>query len=153
MAKKKISTGALAAEVGAGLAAAAAAGAGYYFYASKDAKKNRKVAAKWANSFKKDVLKEARRMGKNLDAKTVANAVDAALATYQTASTISRSDLNRAASELKRNWQLVQREALAEGRRAASRGRSVAKRVSGTARKAAKKVVKKAGAARKKARR
>ena len=152
MAKKTTNTGVLAAEVGAGLAAAAAAaGAGYYFYASDKAKKHRKDAAKWAGSFKNDVVKEAKRVGKNVDARTIANAVDKAISTYQGVSSINRSDLNRAAAELKRNWKLVQREALAQGKGAASRGKAAAKRVSSSAKKSAKKVVSRGRKAAKKA--
>jgi hypothetical protein len=145
MAKKKTSTGALAAEVGAGIAAAAAAAsAGYYFYASKDAKKNRKVAAKWASGLKKDVLKEAKRMGKDLDARSVAAAVDTALAAYRTAGSVSRADLVRAADELKRNWQLVQREALAARKTVKKAAKKAVKKASRGAKKAGKKVAKKA---------
>ena len=44
----KLSTAAKV-EIGAGLLAAAAAG--YYFYASKDAEKHRKIAQKWATDL------------------------------------------------------------------------------------------------------
>lgn len=59
---KKTSRGKIAAEIGAGLVAAgAAATAGYYLYGSKNAKKHRKVAAKWANEVKKEVVREVQK--------------------------------------------------------------------------------------------
>ena len=61
--QSKTNKGVLAAEIGAGiLAAAAAAGTGYYFYTSDSAKKNRKIAAKWAGELKRDVIKRAKAM-------------------------------------------------------------------------------------------
>ncbi len=57
--KKKVALG-----VGLGLAAAAAAGAGYFFYGSKEAAKNRKKAAKWAQSLQADAMKKAKRLQK-----------------------------------------------------------------------------------------
>jgi hypothetical protein len=142
---KKTSTGVLAAEVGAGLAAAAAAaGAGYYFYMSDDAKKHRKIAARWANGLKKDVLKEAKAVGKELDAATVAAAVDRALGAYQQVRSINRDDLNRAGKELKKNWRMIQQEALSQGRQGMARGKKVAKKVASSAKKATKKPAPKA---------
>src|SRR5665213_4115924 len=97
--KKKTSNGMLAAEIGAGaLAAAAAAGAGYYFYASKDAKKNRKIAAKWADKLQKEVVREAKSL-KTLDYATVAAIVDEASSAYKTVQGVDRKDLLRAAQE------------------------------------------------------
>jgi hypothetical protein len=105
--KKKTSKGMLAAEIGAAaVAAAAAAGAGYYFYASKDAKKHRKIAAKWADKLQKEVVREAKKV-KTLDAKTVAMIIDDSAAAYATAKSINRADLARAVKELKANWQKI----------------------------------------------
>src|SRR4051812_38232435 len=97
----------LAAEVGAGLAAVgAAAAAGYYFYASKDAKKHRKVAAKWADGLKKEVIKETKRL-QDIDARSVARAIDTAASTYAAARSIDAGEIRRATAELKKNWELV----------------------------------------------
>lgn len=115
MAKKTESKSAkntrIAVEVGAGVAAAAAlAGAGYYFYASKDAKKHRKVVAKWADGMKKEVIREAKKL-KKIDAKEVARVVDTAARAYEDVSSIKKSDVRNAAKELKSNWDMLMKEA------------------------------------------
>lgn len=94
--------------IGAGLAAAAAAGAaaGYYFYASKDAAKHRKIAAKWAKDLKTDVAKQASRVAE-LDKKQMLAIIDKAAATYETVRGLNRSELSRAVKELKKNWENV----------------------------------------------
>jgi hypothetical protein len=94
--------------VGLGVAAAAAAGiaAGYYFYASEDAKKNRRIAAKWASDFKSDIVKQAKKV-EHLDRAQMMKIINGAIATYETVRTIDKSDLDRAARELKNNWQLL----------------------------------------------
>lgn len=89
--------------------AAAAAAAGYYFYASKNAKQNRKVAAKWASGFKREALRQAKKLEK-LDKATIARAVDRAVAAYHTVRTVERSDLEKAARELKTNWTALSAE-------------------------------------------
>ncbi len=92
--------------VGAGViaAGAAAAAAGYYFYASTNAKQNRKVAAKWATSLKQDVLKQAKKL-KDMDKKQMISIIDTAASTYSSVKNLDRKDLDRAAKELKNNWQ------------------------------------------------
>lgn len=129
----KTSKGKIATEIGAGLVAAGvAAAAGYYFYASKDAKKHRKIAAKWASDMKKEVLRETNRV-KNINTKDFAKIVDTVASTYQSARSINAADVKRAAKELKANWEAVRREAGKTG----MRGKKVVK-------KAVKKVAKKA---------
>ena len=102
-----MSTGA---KVGIGLAASAAAAAAgvasYYFYAHKNAAKNRRIVAKWANDLKDDVVSRARKL-KKLDRQAIVALVDQAVATYETVRDIDRSDLERAAKELKDNWQKI----------------------------------------------
>ena len=63
--------------IGAGVlaAGATAAAAGYYFFASKNAEKNRKIAAKWASDLKSDVMKESKKL-QNIDRATVIKIVD-----------------------------------------------------------------------------
>ena len=98
-----------AVEVGAVAVAAAAAGAGYYFYGTKHAKKHRQAAAAWAKGLKKDVVKGVSSL-KKIDAKAVARVVDDAAAAYQGARGVAKDDVRKAASELKKNWKLVERE-------------------------------------------
>ncbi|MEJ0054085.1 MAG: hypothetical protein WDN10_05205 [bacterium] len=137
--KKKTSKGMLAAEIGAAtLAAAAAAGAGYYFYASKDAKKHRKAAVKWAEDLRRDVMKEAKKL-KTLDAKTMALIVDEASQAYQAARGIDRKDLKRAADELKANWQRVVLAKLpAKAKKAVRKAKKAVKKTVKRAKKAVK---------------
>ncbi|HVW71558.1 MAG TPA: hypothetical protein VHB93_00185 [Candidatus Paceibacterota bacterium] len=139
----KRSHGGVGAGATAGLAAVgAAAAAGYYFYASDNAKKHRKQAAKWANSFKKEALREVRALQK-VDARSVARAVDTAAATYATVRSVDREDLARAAKELKANWQRIQAEATRTGKGAMKRAKSTAKKAVKKGKKAVKKAVKK----------
>jgi hypothetical protein len=140
MAKRKDDTGNIAAGVTGGIAlAAAAAAAGYYFYGSKDAKKHRRKAVKWAGDFKDEVVRDAKKL-KSLDAESIAELVDTAAATYQGVRSIDREDLNRAAAELKANWEMVKREAQAAGKRGTRRAVATRKK----AVKRGKKVVRKA---------
>ena len=140
---KKTSAGKIVAEIGAGLVAAGAAAAtGYYFYGSKDAKKNRKIAARWATDMKKEVLKEAKRL-ENATPKTFAAVVDSVAKTYQAARSVDAADVKRAANELKANWEMVQREAKRTVRKSVARAKTSAKRVVKKAAAPAKKTVKK----------
>lgn len=91
------------------LAAAALAAAGYYFYASKDAKKNRRVAAKWAGELKKDVVKRAKAL-KNVDRAAVVAIVEQSARAYKGIRGLDRKEVERAASELKKNWQKIAKE-------------------------------------------
>ena len=83
--------------------AAGAAAAGYYFYASKDAKKNRKIAALWASNFRKDVTTQAKKL-RTVDQQTFLNLVNSSVKTYKTARNIDPRELERAAKELRSNW-------------------------------------------------
>jgi hypothetical protein len=130
---KKTSAKKVAMEVGAGLAAAAA---GYYFYASKGAKKHRKIAAAWATKMKKEVMKEAKLLEKE-SPRAFATIVDRVAKTYEAARKVDAADVKRAAKELKENWDMVQLET----KRTVRKGVSHAKK---TVKKAVKKVVKRA---------
>jgi len=146
---KKTSRGKLAAEIGAGLAAAgAAAAAGYYFYGSSKAKQHRKVAAKWANDMKKEVVREAKRL-KKVDPKALARVVDSVASTYRGVRSVNAADLKRAANELKSNWKLVHQEARQAGRTGVSRAKAVGKRALVRGKKTVKKIAKKVAAKRK----
>lgn len=108
--KKTKNGGKTAVKIGAGLAVVAAtAAAGYYFYASKGAKKHRKIAAKWANNMKSEVMREAKKL-ENASPKTFAAIVDRVAETYQGVRSIKANDVKRAAKELKANWDKIQRE-------------------------------------------
>ncbi len=122
-------------KVGAGvIAAAALAAAGYYFYASKDAKKNRQVAAKWAREFKKDVIKRAKAL-KNVDRAAMAAIVEQSARAYKGIRGLDRGEVERAAKELKNNWQKIAKELKKGGasvkgaaKRAGKRGKEALKR-------------------------
>src|SRR5674476_689913 len=99
--KKMTNAKKTAIEIGAGLAAAgaAAAAAGYYFYGAKGAKKNRKIAAKWATDMKKEVIKETKKLGAT-SPKAFANIVDRVAKTYQAARNVDTAEVKRAMKEL-----------------------------------------------------
>lgn len=109
MAIKKKSGMGVKSAVGIIAAAAAASAAGYYFYASKDASKNRKIAAKWANDMKKEVIKKAKQV-KALDSKAMAIIVDEAASAYHKIRSIDKADIASASAELKKNWQSIAKE-------------------------------------------
>lgn len=116
------------------LAAAALAAAGYYFYASKNAKKNRQVAAKWAGEFKRDVVKRAKAL-KNVDRAAVAAIVEQSARAYKGIRELDHSEIERAAKELKNNWQKIARElkrggasAMSAAKRTTKRGKEAIKR-------------------------
>ncbi len=91
--------------IGAGLAAgAAAAAASYYFYFSKDAKKHRATAARWAGDLKKSAEREIGEL-KKIDKASVLAAIDKAAKMYQQTKSASKEDVLRAAKELKQHWQ------------------------------------------------
>jgi uncharacterized protein HemX len=111
---KKVSTSG-SSKAGLGLAALAAAGAaaaaGYYFYASENAPKNRKIAAKWAGDMKRDVVKEAKKLQK-IDKAAVMKIVNQAQAAYaKNGPKIDKEALLKAASELKKHWDEIRDEA------------------------------------------
>jgi hypothetical protein len=102
--REKNANGALAAEIGAGLlAAAAAAGTGYYFFASDDAKRHRKIAAKWADEMRKEVVKRAKALQAQ-SPKAFGVIVDEAAVAYASAKNVRREDVMAAARELKKHW-------------------------------------------------
>ena len=92
------------------LATAAAGAAGYYFYASTNAKKHRKIAAKWAGDLKEDVIKQARVVGDKVDKQAIMNVVDGVASAYETVRGINRNDIQKAAGELKKNWDKLTKE-------------------------------------------
>ncbi len=97
-----------AVKVGAGMAAvgAAAAAAGYYFYASKNAKVHRQIAAKWAGDLKKKTVAEVK-MLKKATPKAFASVVDKAAKAY---AHVDAKEVKKAVKELKANWKHIQAE-------------------------------------------
>lgn len=87
-------------------AAAAAATAGYYFYASKHAKKNRQVVAKWANTMKDEVMEKARDL-QDMDRTALWSVIDGVAESYGKLRSFDAKDIARAVGELKENWQRV----------------------------------------------
>jgi hypothetical protein len=139
MAGKKISSkGKIALGVGAGLAALAAAGAGYYFYGAKEAGKNRKKAAVWANKMKMDVIRAAKKV-KKLDEKALHAIIANVESAYRKMKNVRTEDVAEAAAELRTHWKKVQ----AEVEKGAKRGVRVATSSANNAVRVAKKAVKK----------
>ncbi|HEV7121746.1 MAG TPA: hypothetical protein VGN56_02895 [Candidatus Paceibacterota bacterium] len=134
--KSKNKKAVLAAEIGAGVVAAgAAAAAGYYFYGDKKAKKHRQAASKWAKGMKAQAVREAKKL-KKVDQKTMAAVIDSAAAAYQGVRSVDAADVRAASAELKRNWQMLQKEAGSTARRAKKAVKKAAKK---TSKKGAKK--------------
>ncbi len=116
MAKKQGTAGQGGSKAGLGLAALAAAGAaaaaGYYFYASKDAPKHRKIAAAWAGKLKRDVMVEAKKLQK-IDKAAMMKVVDKAAKAYAAnAPKIDKAALMQAAKELKSHWDEIRDEVI-----------------------------------------
>ena len=124
------------------LASAAAAAAGYYFYASKNAKKNRKVVADWANDLKKDVVQKAKQL-KNLDRDALLGIVDGVTKAYSGVRSLDRKDLARAADELKDNWQKLRAELNQTGRLAGREAKKTVQEATNSAKRTAKKMTSK----------
>lgn len=90
--------------VGAGITAlAAAAAAGTYFFAGKRGKENRAKVSKWADTAKKDVVKQLKGM-KDVTKSSYNSAVDAVVAQYTKAKKVNPKELIALASELKGHW-------------------------------------------------
>lgn len=94
--------------VGAGVAAIAAAAAGIYFLTGKNAK-NRKKVAKWADSMRKDVIKELKQAGK-LSKSGYNQLIDEVSRNYQGLKNASGPELKALATELKGHWDAISKE-------------------------------------------
>jgi hypothetical protein len=92
------------------VAAGAAIAAGYYFYLSKNAKKNRKIVATWATNLKDDVLDKAETLKENLNRDSLIGIIDEIAETYYTAKNVRKEDVKEAVDELKENWEKVLKE-------------------------------------------
>jgi len=139
MAAKKSGNAKAAGIAGLAAAAAGAAAAGYYFYASKDAVKHRKIASKWAAGLKADVLKRAKKL-ETLNKKQLDAVVREAGKAYETMKGVDKKDLTKAVNELKGNWEAVAKE-LEKG---VKKGAKKANKAVKGAQKTVKKVVAKA---------
>lgn len=136
MTEKHSNKGKVALGVGAGLAALAAAGAGYYFYAAKDAAKNRKKAAAWAKGMKNDVVKAAKKV-EQLDKKAIHAIVANIEAAYRKAKNVRPEDVGQLAEELRTHWEKVKAEATKGVKKGTRVAKSSAKRAAVAAKKAA----------------
>lgn len=116
--------------LGLGLAAAAAAGAGYYFYGAKNAATNRRKAVKWANSFKADVLKRAKKL-KKFDEQAIRTIIAESARAYERLQSVDKKDIAVAAEELQRNWKNIEREV----RRVSAADKKIAKKIVSGAKK------------------
>ena len=117
--------------------AAAAAGAGYYFYGAPKSSAHRKKAARWANDFKSDVLKKAKKLQK-FDEHAFRVIVDESSKAYERLKSVDESDVRAAAAELKANWKTVEKELS----RVAKKSGGAAKKAAKVVKKSAKKSVK-----------
>ena len=133
MAKKGVGTG-----LGLLAAAAGAAAAGYYFYASPEGKQHRKIAAKWASDMKAEVLKQAKR-AKNIDRKTIESIIENAQKTYVGLKNMDHKEVERAARELKGNWEQIMKELGKNATTAKKSAKKAVKKAVKTVKKAAKK--------------
>lgn len=92
--------------LGAGIVAGAAAlAAGYYFYVSKDAKKNRQIIVEWATSLKDDVTEKISSIGDSINQESVMGVIDEVAKIYYTTKGVAKEDVMQAVQELKNNWQ------------------------------------------------
>lgn len=115
--------------VGTGLAAiAAAAAAGTYFFAGKRGAKNRAKVQKWADSAKKDVVKQLKSL-EQVSKKSYAQTVDAVISQYQKAKKIKPEEMLALATELKGHWDAISAEVNAAGKKVAPLATKVAKKV------------------------
>ena len=99
----------------AAAAGAAAAAAGYYFFGSKSAKNNRQKATKWATSLKNDVIKQLKGL-EMLNRATVNAVIEKAANAYKDVRSIDGNDVAMAVAELKKNWELLSKEAMKAGK-------------------------------------
>jgi len=93
--------------IGAGITAAAVAAAGAYFlYGSKDAKKNRKKVAGWAEDAKKEVLKGLEK-AKNMTEAEYKELIEKAAKAQAEIKKISKTDLADFQKEMKAGWKVI----------------------------------------------
>lgn len=115
--------------IGLGITAAVAAAAGGYFlYGSKDAAKNRKAVKSWALKAKADVL-EGIEKAKDMTQEDYEKLVEAAVATYATAKSASKTELSDFKKEMKGHWDgLVKTAAPKKAAKKAPAKKAVAKK-------------------------
>ncbi|MBP9686592.1 MAG: hypothetical protein KBD66_02215 [Candidatus Doudnabacteria bacterium] len=115
--------------VGTGLAAlAAAAAAGTYFFAGTRGAKNRAKVQKWAESAKKDVVKQLKSL-EQVSKKTYAQTVDTVMDQYQKAKKLKPQEMVALAAELKGHWDAIATEVATAGKKVAPLAKKVAKKV------------------------
>jgi hypothetical protein len=93
--------------IGAGITAAAVAAAGAYFlYGSKEAKKNRKKVAGWAEDAKKEVLKGLEK-AKNMSEAEYKELIEKATKAQAQIKKVSKADLMAFQKEMKEGWKVI----------------------------------------------
>ena len=92
------------------VAVGAALAAGYYFYMSKNAKKNRKMVEGWAVSLKDEVMEKAKTIKDSLNKESLVNIIDEVAENYYTAKNVTKEDVTALVNELKQNWSKVVEE-------------------------------------------
>ncbi|QQR82578.1 hypothetical protein IPJ70_00475 [Candidatus Campbellbacteria bacterium] len=105
---KKTTTNKVA--VGTGIAALAAAAAGtYFFYASKDAKKNRAVVKAWSVKAKKDVVAELKQASA-ISEKGYHTTIKEVAERYKKLQKLDPKDVQAFVTELKGHWKNISKE-------------------------------------------
>lgn len=125
--------------VGAGVAAIAAASAAAMYFTGKKGKVRRAKVAKWAESAKKDVVKQLK-TAQNVTKKSFEGAVDSVMDQYKKAKKVDPAELMALAGELKGHWDSIAKEAGSAAKKVVSKVKKEAKT---TVNKAKKAVVKK----------
>ncbi len=91
------------------LAAAAAAGT-YFLYGSKGAVKNRKDVKGWTLKIKGEVLEEIEKL-KNIEEEDYKRIIDTVAKKYKKLKTVNTKEAEALASELKKQWKEISKEA------------------------------------------
>jgi len=118
--KKGMSKGSKEA-IGLGVAAIAAAAAGaYYFYGSKDAKKNRKTVKSWMLHAKAEVMSEIEKM-KVVNEGAYKEAVAKVIKKYKAMKGMDRAELAALVATLQGHWKDIRREIEKAGKKSKSK--------------------------------
>lgn len=94
--------------IGAGVAAIAAAAVGTYYLTGKHAK-NRKKLAKWAGNMQTDIAKEIGKASK-VTKSNYNKIVDQVAKNYKGIKSVSAPELNSLVSDLKKHWDVINKE-------------------------------------------
>jgi hypothetical protein len=121
--------------VGAGVAALVAAAAGtYFFYGSKDAKKNRATAKAWSHKAKNEVIKELKKASATTEKSYHATVKDVA-ARYQKLQKLDPKEVAVFVSELKSHWKNISKELKSGAKKPAPKKKPAHKTIKKTTKK------------------